>query len=250
MIDYKEIANNLQVIVLESPYDTLYSEEGKQLFSRLMELKIKGYTAIHGRGVMPFDTTDFIATHIIIANKSDPMNNILMSYKSTSFMACKKYNVPFPFLTLLKTSHKECLSEMENILLKCESKGEDLSYDTGWTINPEVRDNKKLQSFLKEIVPCLVVHHHDFYKIPHWVTLGILKIKTDQYFFKMGAREISSHPILKHPYLHNTEARAVIAENHQYSEFTMNMAKEFKFLWDQRITIKALTMEDEEKIAA
>jgi hypothetical protein len=229
---------DLCIVVLECPYQNLSLEEAKITFSNMINTKIEGYKAVHNDGVMPVDTTDFIATHLIVANKNDPFNDIYMSYKSISYKTCEKYNIPFPFMTLLKNhAHPDCLLKMEEILEECKKLNQDLSYDTGWTINPKVRGNTDLQADLKEIITMFVLNHHRDYQIPHWVTLGICKVKTDQYFLKMGLQEISNNALLAHPYLHLTEARAVISMNEEYTPYVFETAKKFQHLWDNRITI-------------
>jgi hypothetical protein len=244
-----EILDDLQVIVLEKPYETLNDDFGRQMFAGVMALKIRGYLAIHNEGAMPVDTTDFIATHLIVTRKNDPINNVLMAYKSTSYLDCEKFKLAFPFTQLLKNAgHPNCSLEMDRILAECAAKKEDLSYDTGWTICPSVREDKELQGVLKEMLTMFVVNHHKDYNIPHWVTLGILKVKTDQYFLKMGLDEISDQPILSHPLLHLTDARAVIAKDNIYSLFTHSTAKKYKSMWDDRITIES--SKKNQKIAA
>lgn len=239
MTSTPKFLDNLQVIILEKPYENLDTEFGRQMFSGLMALKIKGYLAIHNDGAMPVDTTDFIANHIIVTRKDDPANNILMCYKSTSYSDCQKFNIPFPFLQLLKNAaHPECSGEMEKILADCTKNEEEITYDTGWTICPSVRDDKELQGALKEMITMFAINHHRDYGVNHWVTLGILKVKTDQYFLKMGLEEISSRPIISHPYLHQTEARAVISKNANYSGYTHSTAKKYDNLWNSRMTIE------------
>lgn len=229
---------DLCIVILENPYTTLSQEEAKIVFSNMIATKIKGYTAIHSNNVMPVDATDFIATHVIVSNKENPFEEIYMSYKSISYKACERYNLTFPFMYLLKNyAHPDCFKQMDEFLGTCKSKDEDLTYDTGWTINPIVREDKILQSYLKEMISMFAINQHRDYGIKHWVTLGICKVKTDQHFLQMGLKDISSEPILKHPFLHNAESRAVISINGEYTDFVFETAKKYQYLWDNRITI-------------
>lgn len=242
--------NDLQVVILEAPKETLLVPDGKELFANVMELRIKGYTNIHTNAILPMDTSDFLATHLIVCTKKNPLENVLMSYKSTSFQLCKKFNLAFPFTTILeKSAHPNCINEMKNILEHCEKTGQDLSYDAGWTVNPQIRENKELQIALKEIVVSFLVHHHRDYNIPHWVTFGICKVKTDQLFLKMGATEISDQPMISHPYLLQADARALILENHQYTEYAMEISRKYQDLWESRITISGDRQQDQKKAA-
>jgi hypothetical protein len=245
------LLKDLCIVVLESPYLNLSLKEARDTFSNMIDIKIKGYLAIHGEGAMPVDTTDFIATHLIVADKNNPFENIHMSYKSISYKTCEKYNVPFPFMTLLQNNaHPECVKEMQQILMDCKNKNEDLSYDTGWTINPAVRENKMLQTALKEITTAFAINHHADYDIAHWVTLGICKVKTDQHFLHMGLKEISKHSVFQHPYLHQTDSRAVISQDGKYSDYVYETAKKYQSLWDERITINMEAFSKKTKVAA
>lgn len=246
----KIMLSDLCVVILECPYITLSQQNGREIFSNMMNVKIKGYASVHDDKVMPVDTTDFIATHMIVADKRAPFEKIYMSYKSTSYKMCDRYSLPFPFMTMLKNhAPTECFSKMEEIMKSCREKNEDLSYDTGWTINPEIRGDKEFQSILKDLITLFVVNHHNDYRIPHWVTLGICKVKTDQYFLKMGLEEISTNSILLHPFLHNTDARAVISMNGKYTDFVFETAKKYQFLWDNRIVISSKDLIEAEKAA-
>lgn len=237
--------DKLCIVVLESPYSTLALPEGREVFSGVIGTKIKGYTAVHDKNSLPVDTTDFLATHVLVADKNDPFNTVYSTYKTTTFKVCEQYNIPFPFLTLLKNhAHADCYNEMERIINECREKGEDLSYDTGWTINPSVREDKDLQMVLKDLANVFAINHHRDYNIPHWVTLGICKVKTDQYFKKMGLVEISDKATVIHPFLHQAEAKALISLNHQYTDFAYHTAEKYQSLWDNRITV---SIEEAEK---
>ena len=243
--------DKLCIIVLESPYQNLSLQEARVVFSNIIDVKIQGYTHIHEDGVLPVDTTDFLGTHLIVANRENPFEDIYMSYKSISYKTCEKYNVPFPFLTLLQNhAHKECAMEMERILKECKSKGEDLAYNTGLTMNPKIRNDENLRKILKEMITTFVVNYHNIYEIPHWATLGICKVKTDQYFIKMGLKEISNNPLMSHPYLKQAESRAVISMNQEYSDYVFHTAEKYQGLWDNRITINLNNYHNLKKQAA
>ncbi|MBC7711796.1 MAG: hypothetical protein H7177_00555 [Rhizobacter sp.] len=242
---------DLCIVVLESPYDSLILKDARKIFSNMINTKLRGYKSYHEDGVMPVDTTDFIATHLIIANKNNPFEEIYMSYKSCSYQTCEKYNIPFPFMAILKNyAHKDCYEKMSQTMEECRFKNEDLSYDTGWTINPDIKGDKELQIILKEMVTTFVTNHHPQYNVPHWVTLGICKVKTDQMFLKMGLDEISSNAVFQHPFLHKTAARAVISMYNQYTDYVFDTAKKYQSLWDNRITISGTSINQNIKIAA
>jgi len=232
--------HDLAIVILKSPYESLVSSEGKKIFSNMIDIKIKGYLSYHESGALPLDTTDFLGDHMLVVNKNDPFNEIYMSYKSTSYKVCEKFNVAFPFTTILNNyASKECSLEFQNILNECRAKGEDLSYDTGWSINPKFKGNEEMSKTLKELVSLIVVNHHSdhYFAVPHWVTLGILKVKTDKIFLAMGCKEISNAPLFNHPYLNNTECRAVISRYQQYTDIVFAQAKKHQALWDNRILI-------------
>ena len=240
---------DLCIVVLENPYKNLSILEARTVFSNILDVKLRGYVAIYDEGVMPIDTTDFIATHLMIADKNNPFEKIYLTYKSISYKTCEKYNVPFPFMAILKNNaHPSCYNEMERILNECKHKDQDLSYEAGWTIDPLVRENKKLQNELKEVMTMFAINHHAEYNIPHWVTLGICKVKTDQFFIQMGLKEISAHSVLSHPYLHQTDARAIISQNGQYNDHVYEIAKKYQNLWENRITINMSSVFNKNRI--
>lgn len=241
--------SDLQIIIFNSPYDSLEMKDTQYLFSKLMALKVRGYSKVHDQNPLPFATCDFIGTHLLVCGKENPMDNIYMSYKSVSLNQCLRFNLDFPFLSILQKSKNEiCYEAMKSIVDECINNKENISYDTGWTIDPGVRENPELQIALKEIVTTFVINHHKQYGIDHWVTFGICKVKTDLFFLEMGLEEISASPFISHPYLGNVQARAVICKDHNYSLYTHRTAKKYQFLWDQKLEVGIIP--DKKKVAA
>ncbi|MBT3980223.1 MAG: hypothetical protein HOE90_02655 [Bacteriovoracaceae bacterium] len=71
-------------------------------------------------------------------------------------------------------------------------------------------------------------------------------VKTDQYFQKIGATDISSSPWLIHPtikYLEDyapvsdVEARSMICDIDNYTDYAYGIADKYASMWEERIVI-------------
>ena len=242
---------NLKIVMLESPYTTLIDNPlAKDLFAQMAELKIKGYKEMYQHGVLPLDATDFVGTHLLVCQEGKEGLRVVMGYKSTNLSVCDQFSLPFSIYEIVKNHGSiPCREEFEYFLSRCRQNKQEVSYDTSWTIDPKVRGDKELQGVLKDLTCALLVHHHLDYGIKYWLTFGICKYKTDLYFEKIGAKDVSKHSRLKQPVLFQTEARTMLCDVDDYTTFALETAQKYLGMWQARLTIKA-TNEEERLVAA
>jgi hypothetical protein len=95
---------NLQIVVLESPYDNMNDPLVRDLFSKIVQLKIEGYRLVYPYGVLPVDSYDFIATHHLVCREINGSYQVLMGVKYITLKKCLTHNLPFPGIALLRTA--------------------------------------------------------------------------------------------------------------------------------------------------
>lgn len=222
--------NEIKVVVLDNPKATWESQETQSLFCKIIALKLSGYGASHSAQSLSIDTTDFIATHLLLCRTNTGGLEPIMGYKSISRKRCDDHSVGFPALTMLENSDGNTYS---NKIIEILNSSQEISYDSAWTILPPYRKKENITRKLKDIFTAMVVHHHKDFKIPQWLGCGVLRLKTDLFFSKMGAKQITP------PFRQRSLSGEPVVMMHlsEFSQSTLNTAAELKFLWDQKIII-------------
>jgi len=60
---------NLEIVVLYCPYKNIENKETMDMFSKLVRLRNRGYENRHESGLIPLDTSDFIADHPLLCRR-------------------------------------------------------------------------------------------------------------------------------------------------------------------------------------
>ncbi|MGZ5279528.1 MAG: hypothetical protein ACXWC9_06280, partial [Pseudobdellovibrionaceae bacterium] len=100
-------SQNLRFVVLKSPFQIwtqLENDTFKDLFHDMVRLKLQGYGLEYPRGVLPVDTSDFIATHLLVCKEEGSRLRPIMGFKTTSFADCEHHQIAFPALGLVQAA--------------------------------------------------------------------------------------------------------------------------------------------------
>lgn len=134
-----------KVAVLDCPYDTWGSTNTQHLFSEIINLKLAGYKDVYTDGVLPMDTYDFIATHILVCMEENGKLRPLTGFKSVTSARCKRFNLPFPTAQLLSLGNTPLHVEaVDSIMKNCDESGNVLAYDSSWTVHPEAKKTRSV----------------------------------------------------------------------------------------------------------
>ncbi|MCB9091602.1 MAG: hypothetical protein H6621_08790 [Halobacteriovoraceae bacterium] len=226
---------SLRIVVLNNACNYFEDKDVRNTFGKFLATKRSGYNKEYMDSALPFDTTDFFSTHLAICQDTKDGLNPICVYKSVPLSLCRKHNVEFCPLTLIeKGGSSECHASIQTIVKNCLKKKTELSYDCSWTVVPEFRKSEH-SIMLRELAMALGYWHHHDYNIPEWMTCGILRMKTDKFFFKMGHHAISSKPIFKHPCLNGEEAVMVHLE--KFSRWATDISMGYQNLWENRLEL-------------
>ena len=244
----------LKVVELRTPFHLLADPQVRDFFGQVLELKLMGYRGRYPDGVIPVDTTDFVANHLLVCEEQEGELIPLMGYKTVTLRRCKVHNLTFPALSLLSSSnapaqHKQAT---QAILDRCEEKGIDVSYDSSWTIAPKVRENRELTLELRNILTSIVTHYHDEYRIPEIMGLGVVKLKTAKLFATWGLHPIlfNGEPLPTFTLASLQGAEVVLVHGMPFSEEAKALAERYSKYWADRLTIAAPAAADTIKKAA
>lgn len=189
----QEMIPRLRVVVLDSPYDTWGSHPDlESVFAKMIGLKLRGYGKEYPYGVMAVDTTDFIATHLLVCEETPQGLFPLTGFKSVTARKCADHGLVFPGLTLVQNAHAQPHEKALEVLMKtCTKKKMDIAYTGSWTIDPALRGQKEKVSILRELFVMLYVCHHEESGHPMIVTGGTLRFKVERLHEWMGHQRLT-----------------------------------------------------------
>ncbi len=232
-----------KVVVLDCPYDTWSNETTQKLFSSIINLKLEGYKSYYPDGVLPMDTYDFIATHILVCQDEEGELRPLTGFKSVTSMRCKRFSLPFTASHILSLSNMPQHAERVASLIKsCDESGNMLAYDSQWTVLPEIKKNRLIHYTLQELFIANVVHWHTAASTHHELLgLGACRVRTDKFFERVGFRRLTNEGELLPPFGYESPTGTEVALIHldRFSEFATKLAEKYQPLWDDRVTIAA-----------
>ncbi len=228
---------DLQIVVLEDLKDVWTDPDVRELYCDLMQIKFDGYGAVYGDNVVSSDKADFFGTHLLVCQKGIRLKPIY-GYKSVSLDKSKEFHLTFPALSLVQADgHKECLDELQRIIKAAQLKGENLSFDYSWAQDTSIKEirTKEMAQLFRDITMAVGVSHHRDYGINHMITCGVVKVKTDLFFEKMGLKKISSRSEFPQKDLNDNNVH--IFHTSKFSDYAYEMAAKYSDLWENRINI-------------
>lgn len=227
--------HGLKIVILDNPLDTWDSKQTQHLFRQMVSLKLEGYRSEYPKNVLPLDASDFFGTHLMIC-KIDFSGDLipLVAYKAVTLERCESRRQPFPPRAILKASQSDD-SALVDVMDRCRNENIPLSYDSAWTMNPKVRENREFSKYLRDITTTIGVFFHQEFKIPEWIVMGIKRFKTDQYFQWMGhadiTREFRAFASFDEP--------AKLLHLKKYSDDSVQIAQTHSRMWQEKLLISA-----------
>lgn len=186
------IKHNFQLVILESPYEIWDIENVPALFSKMIELKKEGYNSHYEKKVLPLDTSDFIATHVLLCEKQKEGNlKPLMGYKTVTVKKCEEYNFVFPGLSLVLNAKMPLHAEViNNIIQRCEREQKKLAYLGSWTMDPLLKNQTLLKQQLKTAFQAFYGLLYREQKVSEVIIGGTLRFHTEKLFTKLGQKPL------------------------------------------------------------
>jgi hypothetical protein len=234
--------NKYKVVIIDYPIEVLDNNLCANIFGKTLQMKHLGYKAIYGEKALPMDKSDFFSTHIIFCeNKNDELIPIT-AYKSTSYDRCLFNNFEFPGLTLMKNDgHPSGIDILEDILSGTINPSR-ISYDSSWAHNLDYCFNAgpEFKKCLREIIMMFIVNHHQEYNIPHMIACGVIKVKTDQFFLKVGLNKLNENAQFKQKNINNEEV--IMFYTNEFSFEALSVAKKYKKIWDEKLVIDSIRL--------
>lgn len=230
----------LKMVLIDYPIYALNDPICTNLLCKSWYMKAEGYRYTYNDSVIPMDKSDFFASHIILCEDKNDELIPIVSCKSLTLDRCLKYNFEFPILSLMKSDgHQSCVDKI-NQIISTISDPHLISYDSAWAQNLNYRFNKdpEFKTMLSEIMMLIIVAHHKEFNIPHMITNGVVKVKTNQFFLKAGLKELNEHAHFIQKGLNNEES--VIFYTNEFSLSAHQMAEKYQELWETKLVIDGM----------
>jgi len=229
---------DFRIVVLDCPYNTWAKKETQELFTAIVGLKLKGYLPVYEHGVMPVDSYDFIATHLLVCVEEQARLRPVTGFKSVSVGACERFNLPFPTHAVLGAERAGAHGQaVGNIMERCRSTGKELCFDSSWTVDPEFRRHRELNLLLQELFISNIIQWHRAEQ--EVLGTGILRVRTNRFFERVGFHPVEMDgaplPPFEQPSLRGSHA--VLIHLQEPSTFAQSVAMKHQPLWENRITI-------------
>lgn len=229
------LVENLKIVVMESPIDCISDVRAQELFSKLVELKIKGFAKEYPYGVLPLCVSDFFADHFAICEEHDGDLIPIAAYRSVSHQKCKTFHSTFPILDILNELgepaklHKNFI---ENVVKDATGR---IDYDSSFTVVSEYRKNP----LIFDLINTIQYFFHKEKNSSGVFVGGVDRFKMNRYYNFMGYDElrVNGERLPSLPVNHLNGEIVTFYYVEQFSTQLAELAEKYKSVWDARLVI-------------
>ena len=181
----------LKIVVLNNPSASWHDAEVRDLFGKIVQLKLCGYRAEYPSGALPLDTTDFIGAHVAIVEQNEDGLSPLLAYKVVSGEQAGRHGLDFPALTTMRSANAESQAlVLQELLEDCRRSDRRVGYGSGWTIRPDLRRRRKVVR-LKHLVIAAHLHTLEGMKLDETFAFGVPRLKTELMQASLGYERVT-----------------------------------------------------------
>ncbi len=186
------MSQSYKICVIEKPFEIGMCVVHKQFFGHLLALRMDGYSAVHGQGVVPIDPYDYFATNILLYKEISGNILPLACSRIVRYSDCVENNVDFlPFLLLDNERNKNTIREITQVVESKLEDGEDITFDSSFTVSPLFKYSSESNQIIKHIIGA-VFHWHRENGQNSFFASATLKVKTDRLFVRLGLHPVSN----------------------------------------------------------
>jgi len=235
--------SEIKIVVIDCPIKHWNHPLVREMYHKIINLKLAGFHSKKPDNYLPVDTTDFIGTHIVACNENDDGSlHPIMGFKGVTLERCLHYGQNFSGRNALASVHSDIHKlALDQYITQSLNDGHTLSHNSSLAVDPSLKGRKKLEA-MKLIFPLALFHYREF-SLTRLISFGSITSKTHITFRKLGF-----HPILHAgkplppvciPAIQNEEAEIMTLEN--FSAECEALAVANQALWDERIEISDKT---------
>ena len=242
------LQSNLRMVIVKDASKIWSQTEHpgfRDLFYKMIQMKLRGYEAEYPAGVLPIDTTDFIATHVLVCEEKKGNLIPLTGTKVTRLVDTLHHQISFPGLSLVHAAESKVhIEAMKRLIDRCIKNRTDLSYAGSWTTLPEARKNPSLNEQIIPLFQSAFINYHLDENIPEIITAGVLRFKVDRFCQKVGYEKMTDQDIELPPmsvkHVFGEEVQLLHLKN--FSTLGLEIAMHYKEMWLNRIEFTLETL--------
>lgn len=246
----KLITDKYKFVLLRAPYEIMDFDIVQRIFPKLIQLKTTGYRQEYEKHVLPFDSSDFVASHLLMCEQNGRDLKPVLGMKSVTLKRCDDHRISFPMLSMLERLNSDINSKdtIQKILnsYRIEGREERVAYNGSFTILPHLREDKFLMKYLWEVSFSLLANYYIDYEIDHVLAVCATKFKVNKKKEEHGWNYIRNGE--KHLEEYNCRALfgapLVPMELFTSSEECRKSATRFKSMWENKLVLDTESLSD------
>lgn len=243
---------DLQVVVLDCPYNNFSNPLTQKLFSKFVDMKLRGFLEEYEHGIVPLGSYDFVGTIIMLCHKQGEELEPVFCFKSSTLDRAKYFSLPFElnewFHSAAEEPHRKAV---QKIISRAEQDGIHLGYNSSWTIDPHWRSDPHLKKLARDLSVAVFTQYYTQAKIQEILIGGVLRFKVDKIQAYLGF-EYLEHQGERLPPVEAWFAKnekAILMHLKKFSPEALAMASQYQELWDRRLVIDESDYQKEKKVA-
>jgi hypothetical protein len=240
-----DFRQNYRFVLIRTAHEVIQYGLVHDLFPRIIHLKTTGYRHEYGQYVLPFDSSDFIASHLLLC-RVDHVEGLLpvLGFKSVTLKVCDDYRIPFPMLGMLESNHHETHDHkgwILNLMNQYRERGLSgkLAYNGSFTIHPKFREDKNSMKDLWDITFSLLTNYYIEYNIDHVVAICATKFNVHKKKEQLGWNYVSGRngPLNAYKCKSLIDSSFIPMELDGVRIKSEVPSSKFKDMWEKRLTL-------------
>jgi hypothetical protein len=232
-----EMNSMFKIIIIESPYFTLRdSSLARELFGKVLGVRLNAYLQDYGEGVLPLGKEDFLSDLVIICQESKSELVPIYSFKITSFKTCETFKLTFPLISMLEDRYQDDvrLAKIKSFVENKLRSGKHMAYFGSRNKSVEVNWDEESAKILNGIGICALVEASNYFGLDEFVLFAMLNRNAFKYCEKLGMERLLQDTITVDSLGHS---EAYIMHHTQFSESALAMSKSYYSYWENRIHV-------------
>lgn len=248
-MDYlTQIKQKYRFVTVHRAYELMDYDLSRTIFPGIIDLKTKGYRQEYPKGVLPFDSSDFFATHLLLCDVTSEVPRPVLGFKSITLAACDEHNTAFPMLGMLERSDDGANDKSVVQQILEEYRGaeatEKIAYNGSFTILPDLRQDRVLMKHLWELSFSLLSNYYTDYGIEHVLAVCATKFSVNRRKEEFGWNYIKrEHGLMdEYPCRSLFGAPLVPMELRTSHPDCQRSRAAFSDMWDSRLVVDELSL--------
>ncbi|MBY0415697.1 MAG: hypothetical protein K2Q18_16100, partial [Bdellovibrionales bacterium] len=244
----------VEIVVLRCPYMNMENPFTRELFSKMMHLKYKGYGNRHLAGTLPLDATDFVADHPLICVRDPKLGLIpITGSKVINYNTCKFFNMDFALETCFtKGENFLHLDALYQIIQEALKNDQTIAYHGGYTIDSEIVKTDEERALVRELFMAITTLYFKENNISELLGFGVPKYKTEHFFYQWGYTrcKVQGVELAEFPVYFLPGANGILMHLKEFSSGINDLSEKFRFIWNQKINVGSIAPKREKALIA